>query len=235
MAHAMTPDDLGAEIPALYRFARALVRDEHLAADLVQDTLARAIERADQYRSDAPLGAWLKRILRNLATDRARRSEREVIVEEKQQHLDALTERLKLGPSKFIAVLGQDLAVLGARLSPDRFRRELDREHEHLERLSARLAPAMKRAWRDDRQRWSALSDRLESVSPRRVLERGYAMVWDTDGAPVTAAAKVSTGAALTVEFGDGKVGVTAGEGVPRPARPKRADEKLPEKQGKLF
>ena len=70
----MTPDDLVAEIPALYRFARVLVRDEHLAADLTQDTLMRAIERSHQYRNDAPLGAWLKRILRNLATDRARRS-----------------------------------------------------------------------------------------------------------------------------------------------------------------
>jgi RNA polymerase sigma-70 factor (ECF subfamily) len=79
---AMTSDDLVAEIPALYRFARALVRDEHLAADLTQDTLARAIERADQFRNDAPLGAWLKRILRNLATDRARRSAREVIVDD---------------------------------------------------------------------------------------------------------------------------------------------------------
>ena len=78
----MTPNDLVDEIPGLYRFARALVRDEHLAADLTQDTLARAIERSDQYRSDAPLGAWLKRILRNLATDRARRSAREVIVDD---------------------------------------------------------------------------------------------------------------------------------------------------------
>ncbi len=78
----MKPDDLVAEIPALYRFARALVRDEHLAADLTQDTLLRAIERSHQYRNDAPLGAWLKRILRNLATDRARRSEREVVVDD---------------------------------------------------------------------------------------------------------------------------------------------------------
>ena len=51
---AMTPDDLVAEIPELYRFARALVRDEHLAADLTQDTLMRAIERSHQYRNDAP-------------------------------------------------------------------------------------------------------------------------------------------------------------------------------------
>jgi RNA polymerase sigma-70 factor (ECF subfamily) len=78
----MTPDDLTDEIPALFRFARALVRDEHLAGDLVQDTLARAIERADQYRNDAPLGAWLRRILRNLAIDRARRSDREVVVDD---------------------------------------------------------------------------------------------------------------------------------------------------------
>ena len=78
----MTPDDLVAEIPALYRFARALVRDDDFAADLTQDTLTRDIERSHQYRNDAPLGAWLKRILRNIATDRARRSEREVIVDD---------------------------------------------------------------------------------------------------------------------------------------------------------
>jgi hypothetical protein len=37
----MTCDDLVAEIPALYRFARALVRDDDLAADLTQDTSKR--------------------------------------------------------------------------------------------------------------------------------------------------------------------------------------------------
>jgi RNA polymerase sigma-70 factor (ECF subfamily) len=79
---ALTEDDLVAEIPALYRFARALVRDDNVAADLTQDTLLRAIERRDQYRNDAPLGGWLKRILRNLAIDRARRYDREVIVDE---------------------------------------------------------------------------------------------------------------------------------------------------------
>jgi RNA polymerase sigma-70 factor, ECF subfamily len=78
----MNPDDLVAEIPGLYRFARALVRDEHLAADLTQDALERAIARSDQYRGDAPLGAWLRGILRNLATDRARRSAREVLVDD---------------------------------------------------------------------------------------------------------------------------------------------------------
>jgi RNA polymerase sigma-70 factor, ECF subfamily len=74
--------DLAQHIDALYRFALSTVRDPHRAADLVQETLIRAIERQEQYRGDAPLGAWLRRILHNLAIDGARRSSREVVVEE---------------------------------------------------------------------------------------------------------------------------------------------------------
>lgn len=82
MTHPIDGDALAAEAPQLYRFARSLVRDDHRAADLTQDTLVRAIERSSQYRGDAPLGAWLRGILRNLAIDRARRSSRELPVEE---------------------------------------------------------------------------------------------------------------------------------------------------------
>jgi RNA polymerase sigma-70 factor (ECF subfamily) len=47
--------------------------------------MVRAVERADQFRGEAPLAAWLKRIVRNLAIDRARRSEHEVIVEDVEE------------------------------------------------------------------------------------------------------------------------------------------------------
>lgn len=73
---------LGEHIGMLYRFALSITRDPDLAGDLVQDTMIRALERAGQYRGDAPLGAWLRRILHNLAIDRARRTSREVVVEE---------------------------------------------------------------------------------------------------------------------------------------------------------
>lgn len=65
----------------LFRFALSIARDRDLAADLVQDTFIRALERSGQYRGDAPVGAWLRRILHNLAIDRARRSNHEVVVE----------------------------------------------------------------------------------------------------------------------------------------------------------
>ncbi len=68
-------------IPGLVRFTRSLVRDPQQAEDLTQETLARALERADSFRGDASLSTWLHRIAHNLAVDRARR-DREVPVED---------------------------------------------------------------------------------------------------------------------------------------------------------
>ena len=53
------------QIPALRRYAWALLRDDEGADDLVQDTLERAIGRWGQ-RRDGDLRAWLFAIQRNL-------------------------------------------------------------------------------------------------------------------------------------------------------------------------
>ncbi len=54
------------QIPALRRYAYALVRDHDLADDLVQDTLERALTRWTLRHGDADLRAWLFTIQRNL-------------------------------------------------------------------------------------------------------------------------------------------------------------------------
>ncbi|MBB4040039.1 RNA polymerase sigma-70 factor (ECF subfamily) [Microvirga flocculans] len=54
------------QIPALRRYAWALLRDDEAADDLVQDTLERAIARWAQRRRDGDLRAWLFAIQRNL-------------------------------------------------------------------------------------------------------------------------------------------------------------------------
>jgi RNA polymerase sigma-70 factor (ECF subfamily) len=78
----MTPDDLTEHIDVLYRYAIGVTHDPDLAGDVVQDTLLRALERRDQYRSDAPLRHWLLRIAHNTIVDRARRSGREIVVDD---------------------------------------------------------------------------------------------------------------------------------------------------------
>ena len=60
-------------IPALRRYAYALVRDHAAADDLVQDTLERALSRWFLRRADGDLRAWLFTILRNLYISAYRR------------------------------------------------------------------------------------------------------------------------------------------------------------------
>jgi RNA polymerase sigma-70 factor (ECF subfamily) len=81
----IAPSDLVGHHEALYRFALSITRNPELAADLVQDTFVRAMERSGQYRGDAPVRAWLRRILHNLAIDRARRATKEIVVEEVEE------------------------------------------------------------------------------------------------------------------------------------------------------
>lgn len=60
-------------IPALRRYARALVRDRAGADDLVQDCLERAVSRWHQ-RRDGSVRAWLFTILHNLAVTQFRQT-----------------------------------------------------------------------------------------------------------------------------------------------------------------
>jgi RNA polymerase sigma-70 factor (ECF subfamily) len=69
-------DAMVAALPSLERFARTLARDPASAEDLVQETVARALERSGQFRGDASVRTWLHRILFHLAVDGGRREAR---------------------------------------------------------------------------------------------------------------------------------------------------------------
>ncbi|WIM12025.1 sigma-70 family RNA polymerase sigma factor [Enhydrobacter sp.] len=64
------------QIPALRRYAYALLRDHERADDLVQDTLERALSRWALRRADGDLRAWLFAIQRNLYLSRWRQDRR---------------------------------------------------------------------------------------------------------------------------------------------------------------
>ncbi|TAJ94787.1 MAG: sigma-70 family RNA polymerase sigma factor [Reyranella sp.] len=63
-------------IPALRRYAYALVRDHDAADDLVQDTLERALSRWTLRRRDGDLRAWLFTIQRNVYISSLRQDRR---------------------------------------------------------------------------------------------------------------------------------------------------------------
>jgi RNA polymerase sigma factor (sigma-70 family) len=63
-------------IPALRRYARALVRDRSAADDLVQDCLERTISHWHQRRTDGDARSWIFTILHNLAINQLRQKTR---------------------------------------------------------------------------------------------------------------------------------------------------------------
>jgi RNA polymerase sigma-70 factor (ECF subfamily) len=68
--------------PSLYWFARRFTSDDREAEDLVQETFLRAFGARDTFRAEASAATWLRRILHNLAVDRAPRPDREILVDE---------------------------------------------------------------------------------------------------------------------------------------------------------
>nr|WP_282452911.1 RNA polymerase sigma factor [Lysobacter sp. CAU 1642] len=95
---------------AAFSLALRLCGDPDQGQDLVQDAFLRAFDRLDRYRGDAPFGAWLRRILTNLAADRARSDWRWV---HDGEVIDALSAGEGAGPGGQIDALG-----LLSRLAP---------------------------------------------------------------------------------------------------------------------
>lgn len=60
--------------PSVFRFLKAMVRDEDVTADLTQDTFVRAFQSLGSFRGDANLTTWVLSIARNLAWNRGRRA-----------------------------------------------------------------------------------------------------------------------------------------------------------------
>jgi exodeoxyribonuclease VII large subunit len=78
---------------------------------------------------------------------------------------------------------------------------------------------------REKRAALDGLSRQLEAVSYHAVLARGFALVRDADGEPLTRAAEVTPGAKLSIAFADGAVAATAeGEAPKRGRKPSRGD-----------
>lgn len=148
-----------------------------------------------------------------------------VLLERRRAELDRLAARLR-HPREQLAEAGHRLATLAARLDHamktvlGAEKGACERNALRLEQSAARLAQAWPRLLDDRTRRVAQAGQLLESYSYRNVLKRGFAVVRDEHGTPVTSAAGARPGSALAVEFADGQVGVRV-EGSAVPPAPK--------------
>jgi exodeoxyribonuclease VII large subunit len=127
-----------------------------------------------------------------------------------QQRLDDRTERLVVALAALVDRRRHQLAACAARLADPR--QALRQRRERVAELGHRLDAAMPVLLDRSAERAAGLAARIEThrKSHEQVLERGYAVVRNAAGIPVTSAQAVTPGV-LTIEFHDGEVSVTAG------------------------
>lgn len=135
----------------------------------------------------------------------------------------AMTQRIDRQRDRFGAV--------AERLSPAPLLRTVSGAEEVLQDLTPRLQRAADRHIADGERRLAHLAELLESYSTEHVLARGYAIVRDSDGAPVTSAKRLRPGDAVELQFAENE----KAEAVIAGSRPKRSAKRAEDKQGELL
>lgn len=130
------------------------------------------------------------------------------------QHLDRQGQRLDLAASR----LGRPSGLVARqqlRLSQNAqqlrygVRRAVLAHRTRMDDMRQRLGAATRGASQTAATRLDRARLRLELLDPRLVLQRGYAMLQDSDGKPVTQAAQTHVGQALRATLADGEVDLT--------------------------
>lgn len=94
----------------LWRFARSVVHDDHLAEEVVQDTFVKAHANLASYRGDASVGSWLGSICYRNAIDRVRLKRLQVVSLDAARHRrqEAADEDLRLVLAEIVEELPDD-------------------------------------------------------------------------------------------------------------------------------
>lgn len=127
-----------------------------------------------------------------------------------------------------------------ARLTPASLLRTQAQLAERLSVLSARGGRAVSELIARRRGRLDQVSSVFDAVNHMATLRRGYALVRDGDGKPVFRAGELSPGAAIEIEFANGRVRARTGEDVPtqteaKPAHRRSKTKPDTDNQGDLF
>jgi exodeoxyribonuclease VII large subunit len=88
-------------------------------------------------------------------------------------------------------------------------RRVFQGMQKDLQTISAQMPRAMRAVLLNRRARWEHAEAKLNALSPLRILERGYAVVFGPSGIPLTNSSQVSSGDELKVRLARGQIDAT--------------------------
>ena len=115
-------------------------------------------------------------------------------------------------------------ARIAGRLRPMPIQQRIAHCHERAAVLQARAAQALRNGVATRRRQLSGFDKLLETLSYQSVLQRGFALVRDSEGRTVRSAAAVTPGEQLDIELHDGHIGARAeGPSAPGGDKPEAA------------
>jgi exodeoxyribonuclease VII large subunit len=121
-----------------------------------------------------------------------------------EQRLDDTNLRMEANVHWQIRERHRHVAELSASVLRHDPRQQLAHARQHLTASTTRMEHTMRRTLHEQQTRLNSLHARLHSLSPLAVLERGYALVLDAEGALVRSLKQVHTGDTFTTRLSDG-------------------------------
>jgi exodeoxyribonuclease VII large subunit len=119
-----------------------------------------------------------------------------------------LAERLNSAIDRVLLAREHRLIQLRTRLERVRPDRQLAAERERLARLRQRLRRAIDSQIQSATQEQLRLTDRLQALDPRSILQRGYAVVRQQNGTIVRQSDRLRLGEELEIQLDRGRIGV---------------------------
>jgi exodeoxyribonuclease VII large subunit len=127
------------------------------------------------------------------------------VIARRGQRLDDLIYRMGAGHQKLLHEYRRRLEIAAARVRHFDFRRSLAVTRTKLEAGMDALARSMRSQLAAHQARLKQATATLEALSPIKILERGYALIFDSTGMLVKDAAQLSPGDEISAQVARGK------------------------------
>ena len=137
------------------------------------------------------------------------------LLREQSQRLDGLEQRLIFAQQSASRHRHSQLALMSSRLSACSPAARVTAMRSKNEYHRYRLEEAMQRKLETGRAHFARLASLLDSLSPLRTVERGYAIITDSNSKIITCATDVSPGDSVQAKLARGQLALTVNSVIP--------------------
>ena len=158
----------------------------------------------------------------------------DTLLEIKTQSLDRATDQLRHNAQNIITRAAQNSLEISSRLKHPRDL--INAKTQSFDRWSDQLAAIPAKLFDAPANKLDHFTHMLEAYSFQKTLKRGFALIRDEDGKPVTKASQTKDGQTIQIELQDDTVGATIGK-APRqkPKKPAKRKSHNDDRQNSLF